>query len=420
MKHENGLFNITGRCTIYDESGNIIFNKNNAIHPQNMARVIGRALAGESNFWIHRIAFGNGGTLIDAANNVTFKTPNTGQPPDVATWDSRLYNETYSEIINEGGNFGVETAIVNPLLGTDPGTAGPNIGTRLGGGASPTSDPTSIPHVSGPGVRSSETSSITRVRVSVTLNQNEPSGQFDTIAETPEDSSFVFDEIGLYTTGEVAIDSNGVQDVDINNKNSLDDTFLAPNTAYNFSIRVNGGVNQTIVFITPAGGGSGTGGEILYGDFCQAINTGDTNWNTAWSGRSPLPGGSTVSITDNSGLFSSITGSQTFGFLRFSSSTVGINSSVDLTDGINGTASSLLTDPRIQGMPMEPVFSTMNTVSTTPIQEASQGQEAGVQNSPTSPNRERERLLTHLIFEPITKPASKIYKIVYDIDVTVR
>ena len=104
---------VSGHVHIEDDRGEVLLDKSNAVHPQNMARVMARALAGEDNSKIYRIAFGNGGTLTDAAFTVTFNTPNDGQSPDVRTWDSRLYNETYSEVIDEG----------DALLGSDPGSA---------------------------------------------------------------------------------------------------------------------------------------------------------------------------------------------------------------------------------------------------------------------------------------------------------
>ena len=55
---------VKGHLHIEDDLGNVLVDKDNAIHPQNMARVISRALANESNYFIKEIAFGNGGTDI--------------------------------------------------------------------------------------------------------------------------------------------------------------------------------------------------------------------------------------------------------------------------------------------------------------------------------------------------------------------
>ena len=168
MYSTNLPFDVKGHIKVEDDLGNVLVDKDNAVHPQNMARVIARALSNENNFIIHRIAFGNGGTEIDAAFNITFKTPNDGQPPDTQTWESRLYNETYSEVIDDSNTA---------LLGTDPGSAGPRVGTRPGGGGNPTDDPATVEHVSGPGTRSRELGLTSEVVVVAVLNPSEPSGQ---------------------------------------------------------------------------------------------------------------------------------------------------------------------------------------------------------------------------------------------------
>ena len=69
---------VIGHVHIEDDLGEVHLDKFNAVHPQNMARVMARALANESNENIYRIAFGNGGTLTDAAFTITFNTPNDG------------------------------------------------------------------------------------------------------------------------------------------------------------------------------------------------------------------------------------------------------------------------------------------------------------------------------------------------------
>jgi hypothetical protein len=73
MPKELSSIAVKGHIHIEDDLGNVLLDKNNAIHPQNMSRVIARALANENNFYIHRIAFGNGGTLTDAAYTITYR-----------------------------------------------------------------------------------------------------------------------------------------------------------------------------------------------------------------------------------------------------------------------------------------------------------------------------------------------------------
>lgn len=395
---------VKGHLNIVDDLGNVLVDQDNAIHPQNMARVFARALSNEHNYFINRIAFGNGGTTVDAAYTVTYKTPNDGQSPDVATWDSRLYRETYSEIVDEG------QTVLNTMLGTDPGSADLNTGVRPGGGAVPDSDPTAVPHVSGPGVRSSELGLVSEVIISATINGDEPLSQFvtDSFSDTQStESQFVFDEVGLYTGGASAINTSGHQYLDVGNRSSTDDSGLLPGETYSFDIVVDGGSPAVIAFKVPVtGGGSGVSGQILYGDLCEAINTGNPDWNTAggvFTGVNPLPGGATVSITDSTGgSFPTISGAQTFGFLKFESPTYGPTSSIDLA----GTATD--------------AFRTaLNPPSGAQILTAVSGAAAGLQNAPTAATTERERLLSHLIFSPVLKAQNRTLSITYTLTISV-
>jgi hypothetical protein len=391
---------IHGHLHVQDDLGKVWVDQSNAVHPQNLSRVIARALSNESNYAIHRIAFGNGGTQTDAAFSITYNTPNDGQSPDVRTWDSRLYNETYSEIIDEGN------IVSNPLLGADLGSAGPNTGTRPGGGSYPSADPISVPHVSGPGVHSNELGLTSEVVITAVLNRNEPRGQFASDNLSPSevtDSSFTFDELGLYTSGSPAIDSSGIQDVDVGNKTAADDSGLLANTQYSFGVNIDNGGIQPITFTTPISGGSGTGGEILYGDICEAINNGDVNWNPAWGGSNPLPGTSTISITDNLGNFATISGAQTYGFLRIVSGTVGVTSTVSISSGVTGLDVIASINPPNGGIIMVP----------------ESGRDAGLQNDPVTSGRERERLLTHLIFSPVLKSSNRVLTVTYTLTVSV-
>jgi len=394
---------VMGHVLIKDDLGKVLLDEKNAVHPQNMSRVIARALANESNSYIHRIAFGNGGTSTDAAQTVTYKTPNDGQAPDVHTWDSRLYNETYSEIVNEG------STTLNPDLGTDPGSAGPNTGTRPGGGANPSEDPVSEVHVSGPGVRSNDHGLTSEVEITIVINPSEPTGQFSTDSQYPSENtetSFVFDELGIYTSGSPAIDSNGTADVDVGNATSEDDTGLLANTQYSFKISVDGGLEEEISFTTPTTGGTGAANEITYGDICEALNTGNGylghTWNPSWTG-SPLLN-SAVAISDVSGgAYSSIEGSPTFGYLRFSSNLGGSSSSVVLAPGTVGLD----------------LFEKVNPPAGGIILSSSNGVDAGLQNDPVNPTNERERLLTHLIFSPILKSANRVLTVTYRLTISV-
>lgn len=389
---------VKGHLNIKDDLGNTLVDKDNAVHPQNMARIFARALSNEPNYYINRIAFGNGGTVVDAAFTVTYRTPNDGQAPDIATWDSRIYNETYSEIIDDG------LTTLNPLLGSDPGSADLNTGIRPGGGAVPSSDPVSVPHVSGPGVRSQELGLQSEVLITAVINGDEPQGQFQSDTNPPSENTetdFVFDELGLYTGGGPAINTSGYQHIDVGNRTSTDDTGLLPGQSYSFDITVDGGTLTVITFTTPVSGGSGAGGQILYGDLCEAINTGSTLWGFA--GVNPLPGGATISITDaTEGLFSSIVGAQTFGYIRVQSATTGATSAIDLA-GANTTAFLAELNPPLGASLLIPV----------------DGNVSGLQNNPITPTQERERLLSHLVFSPVLKSRNRTLTISYTLTISV-
>lgn len=386
-----------GHVKIVDDLGNVLLDKFNAIHPRNLARVVARSLANEHNYFIHRMAFGNGGTIIDAAFNVEYKTANDGLLPDLATWDSRIYNETYSEIVDDG------QSVLNPLLGTDPGSADLNTGVRPGGGAVASSDPASVPHVSGPGTRSVDLGLSSDVIITCTLNGDEPRSQ--SIASNQGiagelRSDFVFDEIGLYTSGAAAIDTSGYQFIDVGNKTSVDPCGLVAGQSYSFNVAVNGGAAVTITFTVPVSGGSGVGGQVLYGDLCQAINTGATSWGMG--GANPLPLGAKMSITDNTGgTFPTIVSDQTYGYLKVESPTSGPTSTIELA-GTQTTTFLTQINPPTGGTLLASVAGAL----------------AGVQNSPTNPALERERLLTHLVFSPVLKARDRTITITYTISIS--
>lgn len=180
---------ISGHCLITDDLGNTHLNQTNAIHPSNMSRIIGRILAHEDNCWIDRIAFGNGGTFYEKQAGVTYlrlKTVNDGISPDTADWQSRLYNETYTEKVADGSGKGT---VIPQFI---------------------SSDHTS----SGVGCSSVDKDRISQVVLHAQIGLGEPTGQLKTDYNTNEES-FVFDEIGLYSRGISNKPSKGYQIVKI-------------------------------------------------------------------------------------------------------------------------------------------------------------------------------------------------------------
>ena len=48
---------VKGHVKITDDLGNVLLDKDNAIHPQNVARVFARALANENNYIVNDLAY---------------------------------------------------------------------------------------------------------------------------------------------------------------------------------------------------------------------------------------------------------------------------------------------------------------------------------------------------------------------------
>lgn len=360
---------VRGHVFIKDDLGNVLVDEENAVHPQNVARIIGRALAHQlDNFYIDRMAFGNGGTIVSSNQLITYKTPNDGQPPDPQTWKSALYNEVYSELVDPQQTHGA--------MGSGPG-------------AVPADDPPFVPWVSGPGVRSTELGLTTQVLIECVLNPSEPTGEFPTDTVGPpnvlsNEGTFVFDEIGLFTAGLAQTTTNGYQDANVSTRKATDDTGLTGSTAYDFSIAVNGGAATNKTITTPAAG-SGPLGAITYSDLITLLNV--------------VLVGATASIDDDPPT------TNTFGNLRFTSALTGSTSSILLANA------SILPPLHVQ------LFPTLNAF--TGFIPAVQGENAGLQNNPTDPSQEAFRLLTHIIFSPVLKSANRTLTILYTLTISV-
>ena len=93
-KDFSGLY-IRGHIKIHDpESGEVLIDKANAIHYENMSIALADSIANSGEGFIYSMAFGNGGTAIDPTGIITYLTPNsTGQ-------NAGLYNQTYSKVVN--------------------------------------------------------------------------------------------------------------------------------------------------------------------------------------------------------------------------------------------------------------------------------------------------------------------------------
>lgn len=149
---------VMGHVKIADaDTGEVLLDKQNAIHSQNMARVLARGLAHEASSWVYAIQLGNGGTHIDGGGNISFMQPN------VIGVGATLYNATYATT--------VDASVIS------------NTTNSVTSNASPAPSLTST------------------VTVSVLLDSALPIGQAanDGITTNP-DSTYTFDELALFTT----------------------------------------------------------------------------------------------------------------------------------------------------------------------------------------------------------------------------
>jgi hypothetical protein len=365
----NELFNIgvRGDVMIEDDLGQVILSKQNSVHPQNLSRIIARALAGELNSTIFKLALGNGGTYIDATGATSFRRPNDGVSPDLAGWQSRLYHETYNEVVDEGSSQ------LGQGVGAFPGGDGLGIA----------------------GVRSVKLpTGESQVIVTCVINSQEPTAQLSNSLISSTNGVYTFDELGLFTAGLPPVATQGYQDVVlVAGKTYLDNTFLVSGLTYQFDLTVDGTFKSASV--TPIG--TGTGGVVTYTDLKQAIDA--------------LQLGVVAQVTQP--------GVNTLGNLRLRSIIAGTGSSVAISDMSNGTG---LTN----GRPW--LFNHLGLSTSVPagataylgLSSSVTGQPQGEEDNPTYPQNERERMLTHLVFSPLQKDASRSWKITYKITVVVQ
>ena len=154
---EHAGIGMNGHILIRDkETGEELVNKRNAIHYGNMANDVANALGGDAtardNAKIHFMAFGNGGTSVDTAGKVIYKSPRVSESFEAS---ADLYSRTYNKIVSG------DTA-------TDK-----------------------IEVVAG--------SSFTDLKITCTLGYAEPSDQDLFDSSTNNDGSYVFDELALFS-----------------------------------------------------------------------------------------------------------------------------------------------------------------------------------------------------------------------------
>lgn len=149
---------MVGHVLIRDgETGEVLVDKMNAIHYENMSEALADALAHRDRGHIHEMAFGNGASTVSGIGAITYFPPNnTGA-------DARLYNETFSKIVDD-----------QSLLMPD---------------ANRTKNKITVQHTTG--------AIYTDIVVLCTLDYSEPSGQDAFDDGTSVEGNYVFDELGL-------------------------------------------------------------------------------------------------------------------------------------------------------------------------------------------------------------------------------
>lgn len=149
---------VEGHVLITDvDSGEVIINRRNAIHRENMSAAIVGTMTnttynnGHAGF-IHSMAYGNYGVEIDNNGNITYNTPN------VTDVTAELHNQTYFKLVDFD-------ALADPANNT------------------------TVVHTGG--------TTFSDIVITSTLDYGEPFGQNALDDTGNHDGDFVFDEIGL-------------------------------------------------------------------------------------------------------------------------------------------------------------------------------------------------------------------------------
>jgi hypothetical protein len=149
-------FSVRGFLKIYDpNTGEVFLDKNNAINYENMSEAMALTLANRGYGNIYQMAFGNGGSSVDATGLITYL------PPNVTGQNAALYNQTFQKIVDD-------TLILN----TDPLT-----------------NKMTVTHTSG--------KLYSDVVISCLLDYGEPEGQMAFDNGTSMDNAYTFDEMGI-------------------------------------------------------------------------------------------------------------------------------------------------------------------------------------------------------------------------------
>jgi len=156
-------FEITGSVIITDGlTKEILVSKTNACHYENLSVAIVQSLisgpldSAHPGF-IYSMNFGNGGTTVAANGGVTYN------PPNVVGSAAQLYNQTYSKVVNN--NFAVDSDTTNNNM--------------------------TYSHITG--------KAFSDIIIKCRLDYNEPSDQLAFDNSNDINSTYAFDELGLFS-----------------------------------------------------------------------------------------------------------------------------------------------------------------------------------------------------------------------------
>src|SRR6056300_1011916 len=96
MINENSGVYLQGHIKIHNpDTGEVLVDKKNAIHYENMSIALAESLGNAGQGPISELSFGNGGTSVDPTGIITYLTPNsTGA-------NAGLYNQTFTKIVDD-------------------------------------------------------------------------------------------------------------------------------------------------------------------------------------------------------------------------------------------------------------------------------------------------------------------------------
>jgi len=156
--HDKLTLQMTGHLLIRDfDTQQVLIDKANAIHFENLSYAIALALAHRPNGTIMQMAFGNGASSVSAVGGISYSEP------IVTGTEAQLYNPTYAKFVDD-------------LSPRNP---------------DPTNNFLRVNHVSG--------NTYSDVVVTCLLDYSEPSAQQALDNAVDNDGTFIFDEIGLMT-----------------------------------------------------------------------------------------------------------------------------------------------------------------------------------------------------------------------------